>query len=409
MPAAGLILLIFLSNFRRLVKPNSINQNKKNGLLIIRGLFAFVLIIGAGIFPTLFTMNMVAPSGPFSVGTHTYHFVDNQRMETYGDDPAANREIMVQVWYPTDQLNTEDNFDQLDAPISEYQETYPVIIFSHGGTGIRIQNQSAMLELASHGYIVASIDHTYLNIYTYFPGKGVILMSPKYNEILQQALKGDVNADAGMKEALEVRVEDIRFTIQQLQQINGSTNTEIITGAMDLTRVGVFGHSMGGATAGQFCREDNLCKAVIVLDGTLTGDLVETNSESVEYNLVDEPFLQPIMFINSGLYYDPVYASGYKSNLAAFENATEDAYNLVLADSEHMNMTDVPTLISPVLMSLVGEQQMHAGTIDPQICIQTVNTYILNFMDHYLKGLDTPILNGPSSSFPFVEFESNLR
>src|SRR6266511_6490533 len=40
------------------------------------------------------------PSGPYAIGTLTYHWVDNARPEIFTDDPNDRRELMVQIWYP---------------------------------------------------------------------------------------------------------------------------------------------------------------------------------------------------------------------------------------------------------------------------------------------------------------------
>jgi predicted dienelactone hydrolase len=40
------------------------------------------------------------PTGPYQIGTLTYHWVDAARPEVFTADPNARRELMVQVWYP---------------------------------------------------------------------------------------------------------------------------------------------------------------------------------------------------------------------------------------------------------------------------------------------------------------------
>src|SRR5688572_24180624 len=43
-----------------------------------------------------------APVGPFGVARITYHWVDSSRAEEFAEMADARRELMVDVWYPTD-------------------------------------------------------------------------------------------------------------------------------------------------------------------------------------------------------------------------------------------------------------------------------------------------------------------
>jgi predicted dienelactone hydrolase len=90
----------------------------------------------------------VATTGEYQVLTQTYTYTDKNRVESY-TDTGKNRKLNVQLWYP-------DNLD----------ETVPLIVFSHGGLGVKSSNESLYNELASHGYIVCSIDHTYQSFYS---------------------------------------------------------------------------------------------------------------------------------------------------------------------------------------------------------------------------------------------------
>jgi len=80
---------------------------------------------------------------------------------------------------------------------------------------------------------------------------------------------------------------DIAFAIGRLAELNASDSSGRFTGRLDMTRVGVLGHSLGGAVAAQFCHEDPRCKAGIDIDGAPHGSVVQAGLS------------QPFMFLLS--------------------------------------------------------------------------------------------------------------
>jgi hypothetical protein len=106
------------------------------------------------------------PTGRFNVDSVVCDLTDTNRTDTLSKKPGTPRKIAVEFWYPNDREGSEVKSDIKNAPISEIQNNYPVLIFSHGAFGVRKSNSTTCKELASHGYIVASIDHTYHSFYT---------------------------------------------------------------------------------------------------------------------------------------------------------------------------------------------------------------------------------------------------
>jgi len=397
-PAYALVGLVFIFTLPRLLRPS--REPAKHPVWSFIGAFLglFLFVIAAAL-PVLVPMKTVTPSGPLPVGTVTYVWDDPARIDPYAPEPGQARRLVVQFWYPQEK----------EAPagaVSGAQPIYPVVVFSHGGFGLRLSNISTYRELASRGYIVASLDHTYQSIATIVPGSGVILASPEYQALLQGALDGDSEADAGMRQALEIRVADVRFVLDRLERLNQDPASSILSGRLDLARVGLFGHSLGGATAAQVCRVDSRCKAMLDIDGTISGDVTGIDAAG-QAQFVEAGFQQPVMFLNSGnLYNDPVYQPGYAPNRSAFDRAVLPAYNLVLAGAEHLNMTDLPLVVSPQLFPLLGERQAQAGSISPERSARIIGAYTAAFFDRYLKELPAPLLEGPSADYPEVTFEA---
>src|SRR5258708_24262581 len=82
-------------------------------------------------------------------------------------------------------------------------------------------------------------------------------------------------------------IADIGFVLDRLEGLNTSDPSGKFKARLDMTRVGMFGHSFGGATALQFCHDDPRCKAGIDIDGAPYGSVAQ------------EGLNQPFMFIFS--------------------------------------------------------------------------------------------------------------
>ncbi|MGZ8410884.1 MAG: alpha/beta hydrolase [Hyphomicrobium sp.] len=128
--------------------------------------------------------------------------MDADRPEVFTADPNVRRALMVQIWYPAGKnpsaprapyvqdadalapalaglLNfPEFAFQHLkyvtanaipSAPVSDDEPSYPVLIFLEGTLGFRQMNTFQVEELASHGYVVAAIDHPYMAAAVVFP------------------------------------------------------------------------------------------------------------------------------------------------------------------------------------------------------------------------------------------------
>lgn len=402
--AAGIPAVLRLARpSRQEVRARSVGRWILGGLGLALGLFWWSISLAV---PLLIPMNTLTPTGPYTVGTATYEWTDSKRLETYTDAPDDQRKLAVQFWYPTDQPPTRGQRDVGGARLSSQEQSYPVAIFSHGATGIRSSNSSTYRELASHGYIVASIDHTYLNLFTRFSDGSLALISQQYLNALTSALGGDPAGEEEMMRMYQVRVADMRFTLDQIETINQEGTPELPAGSLDLQHIGLFGHSAGATTAAETCREDARCQAALLIDGTMVFDIVETRADG-SLVTTDQPFPRPMMQINSGVLYDlPRYQDGYAPNRDAFQKATLPAYNLVIDGANHMNLTDLALLLAPPVFGLFSDPQMKIGSIDPQLCTQTLNAYTLAFFDQYLKNQPDPLLAGPSPQFDFVRYQA---
>ncbi len=360
-----------------------------------------------------------APTGPYAVGTTVLHLVDRNRTETYGEDPTANREITVQIWYPMETAGS--GLLQVKAPVipdsdkyadafarefgvpafvmshvgllrsyselrsgsllvSNAEASYPVVVGSHGWRGFRALHTPQYEALASHGYIAVGIDHTYGAMNTVLrDGRAV-----PYNPAALPDGVPDDEYDAASTRLEDVFEGDIKFVLDELARLNGEGG---FRGKMDLSRIGLMGHSTGGGAMVQVCQTDARCKAGFGMDPWLEPLPPEQQAQGVS-----QPFLfmrsVPWLSNNNAAVFDPFY-----------EVSTGEKYNLAIAGTVHRDFT-LQGILSP-LLQVIG----FTGKLDPVRTLDIVNVYMLTFFDHALKGEPAPLLEGSSTTYPEVTFE----
>lgn len=404
-PLYILTITLFLISLPRIFRHNP-DLPQRRIFAVVGRLFG-ILVLGFSILvPTvLFPFHSLPkPTGNFKVGTVVSDFTDQNRLEPYSKEEGEPRKIAVQFWYPVDNTVSQSQENISGAPVSTSQPTYPVLIFSHGAFGVRNSNFSTFNELASHGYIVASIDHTYHAFYTSFAnGKSVPINMKFLNEAIAVQ-----NNDLSIEETFEitqdwlnVRTSDIELVIDRLKSGELGVEGELLKGHMDLNQIGLFGHSLGGAASAEVAREREDVKAAMVLDGTMIGDITGINTDHKEM-ITEESFTKPLMLMYSSLFQDPeAKATSYLPNINAYNHATSAAYSLSIKGSGHLNFTDLPR-ISPFLAQKLG-----VGPVDSLEGIQIVNAYILAFFDQHLKGQPSGLLEG-TEGYEAVEFEKRI-
>ncbi len=270
---------------------------------IVGGGLAALLLIAAAAPAVLFPVSMLPkPNGAFAIGTRSFVLRDAARDEIYTDAPGDMREVMVQVWYPAApgaSGKTSELINQLDvagpaiaqrlnlprfildhaglfktnslvdAPLNPSLASYPVVIYSHGWTGFRTINTDQTEMLASQGYVVFAIDHTYGAMITVFPdGRTVGLR----NSILDG--KRDAAFTTAFQELVAVYAGDISLLLNELDAHaagRGQIALPDLKGRLDLARLGIFGHSTGGAATARVCATDPRCKAAVGQDVAATG------------------------------------------------------------------------------------------------------------------------------------------
>ena len=219
------------------------------------------------------------------------------------------------------------------APLASAAARYPVLIFEPGLGNIPAQYTTLLEDLASHGYIVFAITPTYSADVVVFPA----------GRVAEATAAG--NPQAVSTRLLAVWSQDVIFVMNQLDRLD-TVPGNLFSGRLDLARLGVFGHSFGGATAAAVCQRDVRCKAGIDIDGYLTGTVVQTG------------LITPFMVLQSdlGSCSDTGCRSFQHDIQAILRTAPAGArYNLSITGAEHFNFSDYAVYFSPLrVLGLLG-------------------------------------------------------
>jgi predicted dienelactone hydrolase len=398
-PAYGLTLLLFLLSLRQLRRGGQMQDKKMPNRvsICVRFLLRLLIFTAIAALPIIIPVfHLPVPTGQYQIGTTNLYLADNTRFEIFTPNPDDHREFMVRVWYPAQvepgsrpaplmehmplqysHLSLVQTHAYQDAPVSSAQASYPVLIFSHAHIGFVEQNLTQMEELASQGYIVCSIAHTYHAIVTVFPDGRVVPADPV---MANDFLKGNSPNHDVYAEHLRIWTDDTRFLMDELENIHRAGGESLLAGKLDMTRLGIFGQSFGGVTAVQVCSVDDRCKAGINLDGGLPGDYAA--------RAIDSPSIRPFMFmLNEG-------RANYERKILG--TLTNTAYGITVRGTTHFDFTDLH-LYSPVF-----RRTKVFGPIGGYRMIKIINAYTLAFLDEYLKGERSPLLYGPSPDYPEV-------
>lgn len=322
-------------------------------------------------------------TGSYNVKHVSAILKDKSRLETFETD-GSEREVPVHFYYPETKNDSENSF--------------PLVIFSHGAFGYYQSNCSTYMQLASHGYVVISLDHPYHSFFTQDTEGKLITVDSNFLQEVMLINEENISEEEILELShkwLTIRTDDINFVLDSVKTAISDGNLsdawyfpsedakyEIfqVLAMADVEEIGLMGHSLGGAASVTVGRERDDINAVIDLDGTMLGE--QLTYENGEYQYYDEPYPVPILSIDDEEHYIQGKEIGntealYVNNVI-LENAVESTHTYFVG-SGHMNFTDLP-LFSPALASFLG-----TGSIDETECIETMNEIILEFFNCYLK------------------------
>jgi len=422
-------------------------------------------------------LTLPKPTGPYEIGTIALHLIDHYRQDPY-TATTHPRELMVSIWYPAlpenrcaprtvapwmpvaaldyfradlgDLLATlplslpppgppsnqpppaglpspETSSEPMSlvqavfphtharngAAVERSRHRFPIVLYSPGFAFDREAGTALVEDLTSHGYMVVTVSHTYDSSEVQFPGGRVEL---------GKGMDGP-NNPATPYVGVSIRLADIQFVIDCLTQLASGCDALPnqqklpfgLAAALDLTRIGMFGHSVGGCTTASVMAIDPRILAGVDLDGTIfptvpinaPGDAAEAE-ESIA-RIARGIGLRPFLVMASDL------PNGPTSSPAAigprfWENLIGWKRFIKIKGSTHYSFTDLSDFIAQLgqagLIPQVDLENLPPliGTIEPRRAIELQRVYVRAFFDRALRGQPNPLLDGPSPQYPEAFF-----
>ena len=347
--------------------------------------------------------NLPAPNGEYSVGTQVFNWIDSSRDEWFTEDDLDDkRKLVVQIWYPTEAIGGEkypymDNPEKrlgplseqlelpvfmirhiqeirtnsiLNAPIHPDVDSLPVIVFSHGLGGMKAQNTAHIEELVSQGYFVIAPDHPYdANITIFNDGtvadyrSGITFLQAKRGKGLKLTEKDFWDFRLPQ---IKTRTADIQYLLNELEARNGTVQS--LWKVMDLDRIGIFGHSYGGATSVMVSYVDNRIDACISLDGW---------NVPIPQNVIDDGLNIPLLYIGR-----PEWDTNlnYEKLDTLIARSGTIAEKLILDGTKHFDYSDTP------YFSTMAKRFGISGELSAEEILSTLNEQIITFFDKHVKN-----------------------
>ncbi|GIN93229.1 carboxylic ester hydrolase [Siminovitchia terrae] len=409
-PAYIVTLVLTLQVF---VKPKNTIVSKKLGVKILKGAGIGVTAIAMFTLPSLFPiMTFPEPTGEYTVGTQTFHLIDKKRKELVVPNSQVNRELMVQVYYPaekgtgkrspyfenidalTEQLSATQGFPHIatthlgltethsykDATPVKVKEKFPLLLFAHGMSLYGRQNTFQLEELASHGYVVVALNFTGDAATTVFPDGDRVDFTPIENTI------------TFLNKRIKLWEQDTSFVLGEVIKGDFDKNFKPIEELIDYDKIGMLGHSFGGATSAQMLVKDDRIKAAIDMDGGLYGDAMPKNGPGKPFMLMNAE--ASINFMKEAHGQEPgnrdeLFEESYLRNKTVEKPGV---YTTIIPKTNHGSFTDLAA-VTPI----INESGADVNTI-----YKLINEMALGFFDKNLKGTNENKLEEIQKKYPEI-------
>jgi len=402
------------------------------------------------------------PEGPHAVGVRDFELKDFSRLGVLFASAAEPRRLAVRVWYPAETVDgltprpyasdaeLQTTFPWLaqeelglppfffshlklvatssyeGAAVLESAQRLPVLFFSHGLTSFISQNTVLMEDLASKGYCVFSVAHTYDAAPVVFPNgdirglpggyrkrqeeenrrnqteklkRFVIEMGQRFQEgktyderfegLLDNIELKSMIRDHVLVDGPWIWLADNLFVVNALANGEAPDSVSDVLAVADFTRVGYFGMSYGASAAAATAYEDPRCAAAIALDGSDFHQTLTVNSD------IPVPFL--MLYSDTMNVFGEVEGRPFAFNDFSYERfetagLRDDVIHLHVKNALHNGVSDLPLMVRGPLGRMI------VGPIDGELMIAVVNDFVGGFFDHYLRGV--------SNGFPREQFDA---
>ncbi|WP_433177495.1 alpha/beta hydrolase family protein [Actinoallomurus sp. CA-150999] len=395
------------------------NHKRRISAVAILGLAASVAATGTGLAATTppstvhataataaaaptrsFQGTLPAPTGPYAAGEDVIHLTDASRPDPWVPS-SGPRQLTVTMVYPAvPGTGTPAPYMTLAEAAGVIQHRkmpassgvtpqnlsgvtthafdgarprsgkHPLVVLSPAYEDPRMVLTSLATDLASHGYVVALVGHTYED-------SGETLAN---GQTPPCAICDDPALDFDSVAAS--RALDVSFVIDRLTHGNTAWR---LAHLIDKHEIGMAGHSLGGAAAATTMIADPRVRAGVNMDGTF--------HPAPRPGQINRPFLMLGAAVNHApggddyTVWEQAWAAlgGYKKWLT-------------VAGADHFSFSD---------LDLLGEEAgFPTPPLSPERGVVITREYVTAFFDQTLKGIHSPLLDGPSPNNPEVIFQS---
>ncbi|KAK1721343.1 tat pathway signal sequence [Colletotrichum acutatum] len=360
--------------------------------------YTFALMASAVVIPD--------PLGPYPVALRVKAFEDATRWDPHApQDQSEKRRVMVSVHVPLKKeaacsietvpyvppttafalgqgaatlfglpdtifSGMELEFCNIDTTCAgpEKGDKYPLVLFSHGRASSRLAHGVLARSLASYGYIVVALDHTYDAAIVEFPDGSI--------RFAENATNNDTTY---VESLLESRQKDVSFIIDQL--LDPSVATPLLAGtqaSINPEKIFIAGHSFGGATVASSLYADDRILGGLNFDGQMVGPVQTEGTD------------KPLVLVGTPTTFD--YISGWNETWTNFRGPS---LMLVVNGTTHMSFFDAPQL--PAVKALPAKYsdliKQVLGTIDGDLLAKIEIELLRRTLDFVLENKREALCN----------------
>ena len=380
----------------------------KVSVLVLSGLYSLATAVAV----------IPRPAGPYGVNVATLGMTDASRIDPFAPKPE-NRSVLISAFYPAFpaqqcQYKLIPAYPKRTAAVFDAEVAFagvpngtlemvrlevcsssktsaskynppdaPVLLFSPGLGLSRLWYSALAQAVASHGFTVITLDHPYDSDIVEFPNGRLIF-----------AIKSDWN-DTQSEQDVNVRAADASFVLDQLskpqviKQLFSKQPPALQRKHLTTSRAGMFGHSIGGATAATAMLNDPRIISGVNLDGGLYGPVI------------NEGLSKPFMLF------------GHKDNSTSLTwidiwPHLNWKLDVEILNSTHTTFTDIPLLAELAFGTpLPGFVQGIVGQIPGRRARDVVSMYVASFFNETLGCEPQALLQRASPKFPEIEIEGS--
>lgn len=364
------------------------------------------------------------PNGRFQVGMGSTELIDESRFQVFAPT-VQPRKLMLSLFYPVSTRKRTTPVNYLPFKTAAFEDAlqqsnyglvttngtseklalqlagrpsqirsapdFPIVLFSPAQGTTRLLYGVMAQAIASSGYLVVTIDAPYdVDIVEYTDG----------SEVLANITVATDPTAANIDLAVSARAQDASFVLDQLR--NASFVSQLIPGCfhgLDVSKVAMFGHSLGGAATAAAMLNDQRIAGGLAMDGALFGLVVQKG--------LDRPFMLMARTNHTRTHDD--------NNADNPENSWFDIWpklrgwkrDIILANSNHYTFSDIPIVLETlgITFNATTASALQVTDLNGARALKIVTTYVTSFLDMVLKDKSSALLQGPVAAFPEVSFE----